>query len=267
MKNIIEIQKKRLASIQANSYTTETVNKEPSNSYECDICNDREWILTEGNVAAPCKCQEIKKYNRILKRSGVSEAFQKKGFNNFNSENRPITVINAKDMAISYVKRFKYIKDDRSNSIAFLGQAGSGKTHLSIAIANNLMAKYVGVLYMQYREVITNLKQLIGNEEMYQKEISKYKNASVLLIDDLFKKATFRNSFGHEVLNDSDARIMFEIINHRYLKGLPMIISSEYKTYELVNFDEAIGSRLIEMAKGHIIELDGKELNYRLAIN
>lgn len=40
----------------------------------------------------------------------------------------------------------------------FLGEVGSGKTHLSSWIANKLMDNCVGVLYMSYREAITKIK-------------------------------------------------------------------------------------------------------------
>lgn len=57
---------------------------------------------------------------------------------------------------------------------------------------------------------------------------------------------------------------MFEIVNYRYFKGAPMIISSEYLVEDILSFDEGIGSRIFEMCKGHIMEFEGQELNYRL---
>ena len=99
----------------------------------------------------------------------------------------------------------------------FLGQVGSGKTHLAIAISNLLLDKGIGVIYMPYRDSITNLKQSILDEENYQREISKYKNAQVLLIDDLFKGR----------ITESDVNIMYEIVNYRYFKNLPILTTSE----------------------------------------
>ena len=117
---------------------------------------------------------------------------------------------------------------------------------------------------MQYREDITRIKQVANDEISYAKEINKYKSATVLLIDDLYKKSTFRNRMGHEILNDADARAMFEIINYRYFNNAPIIISSEYFMSDILEFDEGIGSRIIEMCKGHILETRGIENNYRL---
>lgn len=230
--------------------------EKPTQVYECSICKDLEWIIdNKTNTAKPCKCREVKIYKRILEKSGISEEFQKKTLENFITTNKPQQIINAKNMSIRYVKEFdNLLKDSKHNSIAFLGQVGSGKTHLSIAIANELMKKNIGVLYMQYREAIIHLKQSIMDEENYNREIDKYKKSTILLIDDLYKGK----------ITDSDLNIMFEIINYRYLKGLPIIVSSELSVDSIIGIDEAIGSRIVEMCKGYIFEFSGHELNYRL---
>lgn len=44
------------------------------------------------------------------------------------------------------------------------GQVGLGKTHLCLAIANELMYDRVSVIYMGYRDVITRIKQNMMDE-------------------------------------------------------------------------------------------------------
>lgn len=133
-----------------------------------------------------------------------------------------------------------------------MGQVGSGKTHLSLAIANELMDSGVGVVYMSYREVITRLKQNIMDEVYYHRVMGKYKNARVLLIDDLFKGK----------ITESDINIVFELLNFRYFNKLPVIVSCEMDVNRILNIDEAIGSRLVEMCD--IVEVKGRKLNYRM---
>lgn len=219
--------------------------------YDCDICQDVGWVEVSDGYK-PCKCQETKRYKEILFKSGISEVFLKKNFDNYVPRNK--SQEKAKKTAMQYVKDFRKVKNQRNNSIAFLAQVGAGKTHLSIAVSNKLMESGIGVLYMPYREVVTALKQNMIDEEYYQREIGRYKNAPVLLIDDLFKGR----------ITESDINIMYEIINFRYLKAKPIILSCEYRVDKLLDFDEAIGSRIIEMCKGRITEFQGKELNYRL---
>ena len=76
----------------------------------------------------------------------------------------------------------------------------------------------------------------------------------VLLIDDLFKGS----------ISKSDINIMFELINHRYFNKLPVIVSTELSIENLVNIDEALGSRLIEMSKDFLVGIRNKKLNYRI---
>ena len=151
-----------------------------------------------------------------------------------------------------YCRDFDEIKKDRCNSIMFMGQVGSGKTHLSMAIANELMDRGVGVVYMSYREVITSLKQNIMDEVYYHRVMGRYKRASVLLIDDLFKGK----------VSESDVNIMFELLNFRYFNRLPVIVSCEVDVDGLLRIDEGVGSRLVEMCR--CVEIRGKRLNYRL---
>ena len=240
-------------------------DKEPK-KYECDICKDEEWIYIKDefglySTARPCKCREAKLYKKIIESSGITEAFLQKNFENYNITNKQTET--ALKVAKDYASTYELIKDTKNNSIALLGQVGSGKTHLTIAIANELMKDNIGIRYMQYREDIPRIKRLATSEEDYTREINKYKNATVLLIDDLYKSAIGRGQYG-EYLNDADKRIMFEIINHRYFKGLPILISSECGMKQIIDLDEGVGSRILEMCKGHIVEIVGKENNYRL---
>lgn len=210
-------------------------------------------FIIDDNVAIPCECRGVREAEDILKKSGISEEFRKKRFINFNYA-KDMQTMGAYKLSTEYVKNFRSIEKDRCNSIMFIGQVGSGKTHLSLAIANELMDDGVGVLYMGYRDVITVVKQNIMDQVYYHRVMNRYKNARVLLIDDLFKGK----------ISDSDINIIFEIVNYRYFNNLPVIVSSEKTVDELIDIDEAIGSRLIEMSKSYLVKISGKRLNYRI---
>ncbi|MBV7275716.1 ATP-binding protein [Clostridium sp. PL3] len=118
----------------------------------------------------------------------------------------------------------------------------------------NLLSKGIPVVYMSYRDEILKLKQNILDEEFYVNCLRKYKVSSVLIIDDLFKGK----------INDADINIVFEIINYRYMNNLPIIVSSEFTAERLLFFDEGVGSRIIEMCKDYMVEILGKENNFRI---
>lgn len=226
--------------------------------HECQECKDTLWLHLGGNNFKPCPCREVKQARRIIERSGISKAFASKTIRDYIPKNS--TQEAAKYISILYVKNFNETVRERNNSIMFLGQPGSGKTHLTIAIANALLKDGIAVRYMQYREDITAIKQVINDELGYSRLMSTWKCAPVLLIDDLYK-GIIRNGKA----NESELSIMFDLINHRYLAQKPVMVSSEYFLDQILDFDEATGTRISEMAKGRTIEFRGKELNHRMS--
>lgn len=189
----------------------------------------------------------------MWRNSGINTENLDKSFSNFDEWNDKSKEL--KEKATNYYLEFDKIRKDRRNSILLCGNPGSGKTHIALAIANNMLKKKkLRVVYMPYRDIITKIKQNMIDEEYYRKTLSKYQLAEVLLIDDLFKGK----------INETDINIMFEIVNYRYLNNLPLIISTEFTVDRLLDFDEAIGSRIFEMSKNYLVEIEGKENNYRL---
>lgn len=224
--------------------------------YKCEKCKDMGYLLVDRGgyeVSVDCECSAIRQAEELMRRSGVSGEFLKKDFKNFDTRNEK-QLINAKEKAVKYCKNFMDFEHERRNSIIFSGQVGSGKTHLGIAVCNRLMGDGVAVVYMAYRNAVTKIKQYITDETAYSRELKRYMRSRVLYIDDFLKGR----------LTEADVNIMYEIVNYRYMNNLPLIISTEKSMDDLLEFDEAVGSRVIEMCRGSIISLHGKELNYRI---
>ena len=230
---------------------------EPNPEYKCSICQDKEWVFRVDEkgyeYAKKCQCWERNTALRLMASSGISEEDTKKGFKDFNTFNEQGLTL-AKNASISYVREFEQIKNTRHNSILLCGASGRGKTTLGLAVANNLMQKCINVRYMPYREEVTRLKQEITDEYTYSEHMNKLKTAKVLFIDDLLKGK----------ITESDINILYEIINYRYLERLPVIVSTEKLVNELLDFDEAIGSRLLEMCKGYVVTFSKDIPNYRM---
>lgn len=227
------------------------------NYYKCDKCMDTGWILIEKENSVPlavsCECREMDILKRQWKAAGINPEDSSQTFTNFEVWNEHSR--KAKDTAIAYYRDFQTVRKSKRNSIMICGQVGSGKTHLTVALALNFINKKIKVVYMPYRDVITKIKQNMLDDEYYKKVISRYQTCDVLLMDDLFKGK----------INETDINIMFEILNYRYQNRLPIIVSTEFTVEKLLAFDEAIGSRIYEMCKDYIVEIGkGRENNYRL---
>ncbi len=226
-------------------------------TYKCHECKDRGFIFYTGNdgyeYAKTCKCQELRKAKERLERSGLAREFKTKTFDNYDTcGNAQLT--DAKNTAMRFTEELKNKDAENLPSMMLCGQVGAGKTHLGTASSVCLIDHGTAVIYMGYRDEMTALKSKILDESAYRKEIDRYKMAPVLFIDDFLKGK----------ITESDVNIVYEIVNYRYNNNLPVIISTEKTLDDLINFDEAIASRLIEMCRGYIIVFSGKELNYRL---
>ncbi len=175
-------------------------------------------------------------------KSGILDKFKAKGFKNFEETSANADIKNA---CLEYITSKAY---KQAKSVMILGKVGSGKTHLAMAIANNLLAKGVMVKYLDYRGFMTQVKQSLIDKDEYQKLIESTKSADVLYIDDLYKGK----------ITDTDINIMFEIINTRYLADLPVIITSELGPSKLIELDEGVASRLMEMAEDYTLISKGE---------
>lgn len=223
----------------------------------CPECKNTGFIwYTDANgysYAKDCKCKLIKDALARIEKSGLAREFRTKTFENYDTCSN-VQLADAKKTAMNFAENVNEVELEGSPSLMLCGQVGAGKTHLGTACSMKLIDKGFAVVYMGYREEMTSLKSIVTNQEEYSREINRFKKAKVLFIDDFLKGK----------ITEADVNVIYEIVNYRYNNNLPVIVSTEKTLDELINFDEAISSRLIEMCKGYIVAFKGKELNYRL---
>lgn len=220
-------------------------------SYKCTICKDTGMELTERNTYKRCVCVEREMIEKQWEELGINPN-DPKTFETFEERNEEVK--RAKYTAISFVGQVKERVDGRHNSLLLIGQSGAGKSHLCKAVFHELIKDNIFITPMIFRDSIDKLKMKFSDIEA-EKLMEKFKNAKMLYIDDLFKGG----------YTDSDIKTMFELIDYRYRKYLPTIVSTELMIKDLIEADEALGTRILEMSKGHIAMVP-KSLsnNYRL---
>ena len=230
-------------------------------TYKCSKCKDTTWILNEeGKAIARCECYELDYIKRLWTNYGVKIEDVKK-INDYIAYD-PVTK-DLKQKAFGYITQFEVYKESRENSFGILGQSGAGKSHISIGIGAALLNKRYKVIYMPYLEAMRELKANSMDDEYYNKLINRYKRAEVLIIDDLFKDKVKRGKL-IAGLTEADMKHIYLILNYRYSNKLPVIFSSECDTEMLLDLDEALAGRIIEMCGENITIVRGKEHNYRL---
>lgn len=75
----------------------------------------------------------------------------------------------------------------------------------------------------------------------------------MLYIDDFFKGK----------VSDGDINLAFTLINARYDRRCRTIISSEWSLAEILNLDEAIGSRIRQRAESYLLSAPAGAVNWR----
>lgn len=252
---------KEYEQFQVDSLNNTQGDENARDGYECQKCKNRGWIAKlvdkgngeYGHCVGECECVPIRRSIMRMKRSGLEDVIKEKTFARFEATEPWQKVV--KQEAVEYAANPK-------GWFFIGGQSGCGKTHLCTAICRELLLSGMETYYMKWRDDIAKLKGLSLDADEREAMISKYKNAKVLYIDDLFK--TGRNPDGYEPKpTAADINIAFEIINYRYCKpDLLTIISSELSINELVDIDEATGGRICERAKVTNIAKD-RSRNYR----
>ncbi|MCI1966452.1 MAG: ATP-binding protein [Oscillospiraceae bacterium] len=122
-----------------------------------------------------------------------------------------------------------------SQNLIMQGATGLGKTHLSLAIANEVLQKGFGVVYCSVNNLIAKLE----NEHFGRNETgdsgSLLESCDLLILDDLGTE--FRSSFS--------VAAIYNIINTRLLLRRPTIISTNLSMRELQErYSDRFASRI-----------------------
>ncbi|MBQ3537686.1 MAG: ATP-binding protein [Clostridia bacterium] len=136
----------------------------------------------------------------------------------------------------NFCKEYALSFDTDSCSVFMHGETGLGKTHLSLAIAGEVISKGYNVLYNSAQNIFSELqKEHFGknNNGAYEAMVLE---CDLLIIDDL--GAEFATSFTNAAL--------YNIINTRINTGLPTIISSNLDFAGIEKeYSKRVSSRII----------------------
>lgn len=226
----------------------------PNNGIDCPICFNKGYIRKKkdengendliNSYLVECSCMKKRKAISNAKKSGLGELLEHR-VSNYKGYNK--TTLEARNLAI------KYIKSKSHDWFVLLGQSGSGKTMLCSAICNELLNQGKEVVYQSWNTLASEYKHQLRNGR--SELIDRLKTVEILYLDDLFKGSQ----------SDFDVKnIAYDIINYRYNNNLTTIISSEYMIDELIEIDSAIAGRIKQRSKEYLLEIRGKENNYRM---
>ena len=213
----------------------------------CNKCNNRGDIaaIEDGRIVIKeCSCMANRRAMKRMYSSGLADVIERYTFRNFETPEIWQKVA---------LEKCREYADNPNGWLIMTGSPGTGKTHLCTAICGDLIKKGYDVRYFQWRTEAPGLKAYSGTVD-YEDKVRPYKEVGVLYIDDFWKSKS---------VTEGDINLAFDILNARYNNTkLLTILSSERTIEDILDIDQAIGSRIYERKQTYI-KTSGKQ-NWRL---
>ncbi|MEG2003703.1 MAG: ATP-binding protein [Clostridia bacterium] len=216
--------------------------------FVCRKCNDNGYIGYK-----MCECLKHMAAAEGYRRSGIGGALAECTFENFDTRYYSGDLIsgihprdimeNTKSACQKYAENFSC---DGKN-ILLCGNTGLGKTHISAAIAGEVIKKGFVVYYESAQEILNQYRNVAFNGG--DDDTSKYLFCDLLIIDD----------FGAEGKNEFGASLFIELINKRIITKKSTIISTNLTSKELTTrYSSRLSSRILGEYK--VLGFYGKDI-------
>lgn len=231
----------------------------------CPHCQGTGWILKESKtktVATRCSCFKEQKNQVLIEQANIPRRYENCSFKNFEIHN------DSHRHGLKISKQFVKNYPVQEIGLLFIGPCGVGKTHLAVAIIQELIQKKnVPCYFCDFRELIRDIQNTFSPDSSLTESdvLSPVFQKEVLVLDELGAKRT--TAWVEETI--------FYIINNRYNNKKLTIFTSNYLDKEEEEEDrresffkkgddslvDRIGvrlrSRLYEMCK--IVEIWGED--------
>jgi DNA replication protein DnaC len=216
--------------------------------YTCKNCSDTGFI----GGTKMCSCFREALIKATIASSGIGELIDKQTFENFDlnwykGEDAVLENMSANLAAAqSYVKNFA---KKRSN-LLLIGKTGTGKTHISTAIAREIISQGFDVVYDSAQNIVADFeadkfRSGYGTESRSE----KYLECDLLIIDDL----------GTEFSSQFTVSCLCNLINTRANRAMATIISTNLSAEELARkYEDRIYSRLVGVGT-RVLVFEGRD--------
>lgn len=141
-----------------------------------------------------------------------------------------------------------------NTNVLFIGQPGTGKTHLSVALGLRALSLGKTVLFTTLWDMLDLLYQSRADFS-FAKKMSDYTQPDLLIIDEL----------GYKSLADQAIQDLFEVIGKRYEKKSTIITSNRnLSEWDKIFLDKTLTTALLDRLLHHCQMVEIKGESYRI---
>ena len=221
----------------------------------CPVCGGRGWVRRDVPVdhpdfgrAFPCSCQGLadsaKRHERLQRFSNLGMLARVR-FADL-SAGGPGSGAEAQARHGAAYDAARQFAEAPEGALLLAGGSGVGKTYLAAAAANRIIERGRPVFFAFVPDLLDQLRASYSPDAdlNYEDLFELVKNVDVLVLDDL--GAQSGAAWADEKL--------FQIVNHRYVAGLPTIVTT---SAQLDRIDGRLLTRLTDPRSSRVIDLGG----------
>ncbi|MTV50567.1 hypothetical protein GJ688_16600 [Heliobacillus mobilis] len=224
--------------------------------WDCPLCQDKGW----SDFGVKCACLIQEEIDEAFAQSGLTDEMKHQTFDTFDlswyrRQGEPgLRLAEKMGSIVRVCQEFSeaMIRGTCKTNLFLHGAVGTGKTHLSSAIANRLLTAGNSVIYRTISQIMASIMEAkfdFQNQGRQPEVITALRKVDLVIIDDL----------GTEKTTDFVVSELFELVNDRLRLGKPMVVSTNIQLSEIpAIYGHRLADRLITQSM--VMKFEGKSV-------